>query len=53
MSKIISKAERIAALRVIPENMVPNTLKYNIVLPNINKIRLFYAIVDSVQGTLQ
>jgi hypothetical protein len=42
MSKILSKAERVAALRELPEIMIPSTLKYKTFLPNINKITILY-----------
>ena len=35
-----SVAEKIASLRVIPENMLPSTLKHNIVVPKLAALKL-------------
>ena len=40
MSKVsLTVAEKLAQLRKIPPNMLPSTLKHNIVLPNITEIK--------------
>lgn len=40
MSKL---AEKLANLRVIPPNMLPSTLKYNLTLPKLAELRLEYS----------
>lgn len=36
-------AERLAQLRVVPQAMLPSTLKHKILLPNVAEIRLEYS----------
>ena len=40
MSKVsLTVAEKLAQLRKIPANLLPSTIKYNLVLPNISEIK--------------
>ena len=44
MSRVsLTVAEKLAQLRKIPLGMLPSTLKYNLVLPNISEIRFEYS----------
>ena len=47
-----SVAEKIASLRHIPENMLPSTLKHNIVVPKLAELKLEYSTTAKEFGPM-
>ena len=47
-----SVAEKIASMRPIPENMLPSTLKHNIVVPKLAELKLEYSTTAKEFGPM-